>query len=641
MKYKILNSDIFAALHHIEDNIIDLAITSPPYWRQRDYGFDGQIGNEKHYQEYIDKLVINFNILRQKLTNKGVFFLNVGDKYLSKYGKSPLGLIPFQLAYYMQKDGWFLNDIIIWFKPNHMPSSIKNRFTNSYEPVFVFSKSQENIYRQQIEKTKNNSNIIKVPLQPTPFKHVAVYPEKLVLELIKKVCLPENPTILDPFAGSGTTLKVVKEHFKNANAIMIEYNEEYVKIIKERCKLNDDEIELQKLDFIPYYNKKNNINVFENNLFENSLSEQQEIYKTKKNTKGFVKIFENKSDFYNMLHQFKNQTLKINYDKTATFFIGSKEFDNELIYTTSQLNTKNWIIRNMLVIEEKNHRWFPVFMIVDDNKLTDYVFNYKALKLKSKNEFQRNWNDTNFIGYKVVDNVSKTKKQGQIVSITEKWENGLPKYVIVKWSENKYTKEFVINSQEQINKNIIVNYEKFNVIEIENYISLKKEVEFQEIHKSQHKTTSSDLPSINNYNGKFKDEKRINLGASPGARMSVDKEYFSLQRLYEVNQNFIADYLNEKRKQKTYSKQELTNCFPPEYKHTVGHWLRKDFGGSLPTPEDWKKLTEILEIDDCITNYVCKTALKIQTVKHAEFKIPDDFQQIEFIEKLELLITNH
>lgn len=633
MSIKILNGDVFAALKSLNDNLIDVAVTSPPYWGQRDYGFDGQIGNENDYQEYIDKLVIIFNILRKKLSDKGVFFLNVGDKYISKYGKTPLGFIPFQLAFYMQKDGWHLNDIIIWFKPNHMPSSIKNRFTNSYEPVFVFSKSKENIYNQQIEKTKNNSNIVKVPLQPTPFKHVAVYPEKLVLELLKKVDLPENSTILDPFAGSGTTLKVVKEHFKKSNAVMIECSEQYIQIIKERCKLNG-EVDIQKFDFIPYYTK-----ILKTEIVENKLFEPQAIYEIKNNKNGFVKIFENKTDFYSALNQFKNQNLKINYNKRATFFIGCKEFDNDLIYKTSQLNTKGWIIRNMIVIEE-NNRWFPIFMIVDDNKSTDYVFNYENLNLKSKNEFKRNWNNTNFIGLKVIDSVSKIRKVGKIVSVLERLENGFPKYVIVKWSENEYTKEFVVNSQEQINKNIIINRDnlQFNVAEKEIFIDLEKNIEFQKTNEPLMKTTLFDLPQVDNYNGKFKDEKRINLGASPGARASVNKEYFSLQRLYEVDQNFVADYLNEKRRQKGYSKQELTNCFPTEYKHTVGHWLRKDFGGSLPTPEDWKKLTEILEIEDKITNYVCKTALRFQTVKHAEFKMPNDFQQIEFIEKLELLI---
>jgi DNA modification methylase len=635
MKINLLNGDVYACIKSLEDHLIDVVVTSPPYWGQRDYGFAGQIGNENNYQEYIEKLVVIFSILRQKLSDKGVFFLNVGDKYISKYGKTPLGFIPFQLAFFMQKDGWYLNDTIIWFKPNHMPSSIKNRFTNSYEPIFVFSKSKENFYNQQIEKTRNHSNILKVLVQPTPYKHVAVYPEKLVLELIKKVTLPKNATILDPFAGSGTTLKVVKEHFPNSNAIMIEKNEEYIKIIKERCNLNGV-IEIQKFDFIPFYSKE----LIKNNI-ENKLFEQQEIYETNKGKNGFVKIFDNKTDYYLTLNLFKNQYLKLKYNKNATFFIGCKDFDNELIYDTSQLNLKGWIIRNMLVVEE-NNRWFPIFMIVDDNKFIDYVFNYKSLNLKSKSDYKRNWNETNFIGYRVVNNISKIKKDGKIVSILETLENGFPKYVIVEWFNNEYTKEFVIYSQDQINKNLIINFKNFqlDIKEKEIFTDLKKNIEFFKKNFILQKTNLFDLLPNKNYNGKYKNEKRINFGASPGARASVDQEYFSLQRLYEVDQNLIVDYLNKKRKEKGYSKTELTKCFPLEYKHTVGHWLRKDFGGSLPTPEDWEKLTKILDIDENITNYVCKTALKIQTVKHADFKMPDDFQNIEFIEKLELLLID-
>ena len=80
----------------------------------------------------------------------------------------------------MTKRGWFLNDILIWYKPNHMPSSVKNRFANSYEPVFVLSKNKENYFTEYKERKQNYSNILKVNLQPTPYRHVAVYPEELV-----------------------------------------------------------------------------------------------------------------------------------------------------------------------------------------------------------------------------------------------------------------------------------------------------------------------------------------------------------------------------------------------------------------------------------------------------------------------------
>lgn len=61
MKHKIINADIFAALKSIPDNSIDIAVTSPPYWAQRNYGFDKQIGNESTYVEFISILVFLFN----------------------------------------------------------------------------------------------------------------------------------------------------------------------------------------------------------------------------------------------------------------------------------------------------------------------------------------------------------------------------------------------------------------------------------------------------------------------------------------------------------------------------------------------------------------------------------------------------
>ncbi|MGC8622248.1 MAG: DNA-methyltransferase, partial [Caldisphaera sp.] len=170
MKDTILYGDVYAALGHLENNSIAAAITSPPYWKQRDYKFKGQIGQEKTPEEYIGRLVVIFNRLRQKLREDGVFFLNIGDKYLNQYGKSHLLQIPYRLAYHMVKDGWLLEDIIIWYKPNHMPSSVEDRFTNTYEPVLVFTKNKENIY------LKKTSNVLKIPLQPTPWKHTAVYP---------------------------------------------------------------------------------------------------------------------------------------------------------------------------------------------------------------------------------------------------------------------------------------------------------------------------------------------------------------------------------------------------------------------------------------------------------------------------------
>ena len=139
--HSVLHGDVWAGLTYLVDQTIDCAVTSPPYFSQRDYGFPGQIGKEDKFEEYLAKLVGIFSLLRKKLKSKGVFYLNIGDKYLSKYGNTPLGMIPYRLAHYLVLDGWRLEDIIIWYKPNHMPSSVKNRLCNTYEPIFVLTKN--------------------------------------------------------------------------------------------------------------------------------------------------------------------------------------------------------------------------------------------------------------------------------------------------------------------------------------------------------------------------------------------------------------------------------------------------------------------------------------------------------------------
>ncbi|HIP25218.1 MAG TPA: site-specific DNA-methyltransferase, partial [Archaeoglobus profundus] len=234
MRDVILHGDVYACLEQLEDNSIAVAITSPPYWKQRDYGFEGQIGQENTPEEYIGRLVAVFNKLRQKMRNDGVFFLNVGDKYLHRYGKSHLLQIPYRLAYHMIKDGWYLEDVIIWYKPNHMPSSVKDRFTNTYEPVLVFAKSKNNIYK------KGLGNVVKIPLQQTKWKHTAVFPEKLVEEMLNRTNLNDGDIILDPFAGTGTVAVVVKKirsdlFPKRIYSIMIEKGEIFIDIIKKRA----------------------------------------------------------------------------------------------------------------------------------------------------------------------------------------------------------------------------------------------------------------------------------------------------------------------------------------------------------------------------------------------------------------------
>ncbi|MGQ9819208.1 MAG: DNA methyltransferase [Candidatus Kapaibacteriales bacterium] len=137
-KVTVYIGDVYKVLRLLPDSLVDCVVTSPPYWKQRDYKDPKQIGQEPTYQEYIDKLVEIFDEMKRVLKPTGTFFLNVGYKYQNK----ELLLIPELLAIELQKNGWTLLNKIIWYKPNAMPSSLESRFSNVYEPVFLFVKTQ-------------------------------------------------------------------------------------------------------------------------------------------------------------------------------------------------------------------------------------------------------------------------------------------------------------------------------------------------------------------------------------------------------------------------------------------------------------------------------------------------------------------
>ncbi|MCX8197873.1 MAG: site-specific DNA-methyltransferase [Candidatus Micrarchaeota archaeon] len=136
----ILLGDVFERIKELPDKSVNLVVTSPPYWQQRDYGEIGQIGNENTPDEYIRKMARLGDEIRRILADNGAYFLNIGDKYFKKN----LQMIPFKLAIEMQNRGWVIRNVIIWHKINAMPSSIKDRFANTYEPIFFFAKNTEN-----------------------------------------------------------------------------------------------------------------------------------------------------------------------------------------------------------------------------------------------------------------------------------------------------------------------------------------------------------------------------------------------------------------------------------------------------------------------------------------------------------------
>lgn len=325
---KVLLGDALEHLQTLPTDSVHVCVTSPPYYNLRDYGVTGQIGTEKTPEEYIQKLVEVFREVRRVLRPDGTLWVNIGDSYATRSGRQPptntrnstghtekrppngykykdLMGIPWQLAFALRADGWYLRQDIIWSKSNCMPESVRDRCTKSHEYIFLLSKSEryyfdaeaisepitgsstkrylQNVEQQNgSEKMPNrNGRPMKAALPrfggekygddttdesrtksgktyiPTARRnkrdvwtvgtsgfrgaHFAVFPEKLIEPCILAGC-PKGGVVLDPFTGSGTTGVVAKR--LGRHFVGIEIKPDYQKMATGRIEAttaNNDE----------------------------------------------------------------------------------------------------------------------------------------------------------------------------------------------------------------------------------------------------------------------------------------------------------------------------------------------------------------------------------------------------------------
>lgn len=278
-KVLLLQGDALKQLRTIPPESIDTCITSPPYYNLRDYDTSGQIGNEDSLEEYINKLVEVFREVRRALRKDGTLWVNMGDSYAGSgkgrmadgthYNKKPsksgsyggtrnghlkktvadgckpkdLIGVPWMLAFALRADGWYLRQDIIWNKTNCMPESVRDRCTKSHEYVFLLSKSAHYHFDAQAicepaisagdSAYRNKRDVWNVCTNAFRGAHFAVFPEKLIEPCILAGC-PVGGTVLDPFAGSGTTGVVAKR--LQRNFVGVEINPDYVKMALARIE---------------------------------------------------------------------------------------------------------------------------------------------------------------------------------------------------------------------------------------------------------------------------------------------------------------------------------------------------------------------------------------------------------------------
>lgn len=256
---------------------VNCCVTSPPYWGLRDYGHSGQLGAEATHQDYVANMVDVFREVRRVLKPDGVLWLNLGDTYATgaQPGLKPKDMagIPWRVALALQADGWWLRSDVIWQKTNPMPESVTDRPTRCHEYLFLLTKAESYYYNAAaIAEPVTNTNptgrgstlrVDKVPRDRKPngngsvdalkdattrnkrsvwtlataaYKdaHFATFPPDLVRPCILSGC-PTGGTVLDPFAGSGTTGMVALE--EGRRAILIELNPEYAALCGKRTNV--------------------------------------------------------------------------------------------------------------------------------------------------------------------------------------------------------------------------------------------------------------------------------------------------------------------------------------------------------------------------------------------------------------------
>jgi len=261
----LILGDAAVELKKIKDNSIDLIFTSPPYADQRKSTYGG-ISPEKYVEWF---LPVSKELLRV-LKPDGTFVLNIKEKVAD--GERSTYVL--ELILEMRKQGWLWTEEFIWHKKNSFPGKWSNRFRDSWERLLQFNKNRKfNMYQDEVripvgdwakgrlrnlsatdrrrDNAKNGSgfgknvsnwvgrelvyptNVLHLATECSNKNHSAAFPRELP-EWFIKLFTKEGDTVLDPFAGSGTTLEVAQA--MRRHSIGIEIVPEYFQMMRAQIQ---------------------------------------------------------------------------------------------------------------------------------------------------------------------------------------------------------------------------------------------------------------------------------------------------------------------------------------------------------------------------------------------------------------------
>ncbi|MCK4848987.1 MAG: site-specific DNA-methyltransferase, partial [Candidatus Heimdallarchaeota archaeon] len=250
-------------MNNIQSESVTLVVTSPPYWNVRDYG-DEQIGYGQSYNEYISALNKVWKECIRVLQPNGKIAINVQplpiDSKHSGFGRRIISNIMFDIEQFFRNTGCYLSGMHYWDKAPYIsnvswgsyPKPTNIASNTSFEQIFVFVKPGKtrkinpvNMEASVLKKEEwrhfavrciwdDISPVIKIDSKGVNrFGHSAPFPEEIPYRIIK-MHSAVGETVLDPFLGSGTTLKICR--ILNRKGIGYETNRDYKNLIRERIE---------------------------------------------------------------------------------------------------------------------------------------------------------------------------------------------------------------------------------------------------------------------------------------------------------------------------------------------------------------------------------------------------------------------
>lgn len=260
MTVQIITGDALEVLRGLPSESVHCCVTSPPFFRLRDYQASGQIGQEASPADFAEALSAVFAEVRRVLRPDGSCWLQIGDTYAAGgnggggnlvakrrqwtgaherkgwrrqsegFKKKDITLSPFVVADALRADGWYLRGTIIWNKVVATEPPRLDRPSTAHEYLFLLAKTEKYNVRDPGEAWFR-STIWDIRPQPTYVDHPAVMPSELARRCI--ICsTSKGDLVLDPFGGAGTTGLVADG--LGRDAILIELNPTYAEVARAR-----------------------------------------------------------------------------------------------------------------------------------------------------------------------------------------------------------------------------------------------------------------------------------------------------------------------------------------------------------------------------------------------------------------------